>query len=135
MRAILIKDQNHHKNELEDIIGQLQDIEIIAQSHTANDASIQCALHSPEFVIIDTLANDEDIPEIVARIKQDFPTVKVFVLTCGKDDRLAVKVKEAGADLVARRTISLNEWRQLIRYAQKHYRVYSNPYAKPNDPQ
>jgi len=127
MRAVLIKDQNHHKNELEDIIGQLPDIEIVAESYTANDAAIQCAIHSPEFVIIDTLANDADTPGIVARIKQDFPAIKVFVLTGGKDDPLAFKVKAAGADLVARRTISLNEWRQLIRYAQKHYRVYSNP--------
>lgn len=134
MRAVLIQEQKHRRDRLEDIISQLTDIEIVMQSDNVADVLEQCAIHVPEFIIFDVLSNDEDIPGYVARIKQDFFNIKVFVLTRAKDDDLAFKAKEAGADIVAPRTTSLDEWRQLIQYAQKHYRVYQSSYWEPNKP-
>lgn len=124
MKAVLIRNQYPHKDKLEDMLGHLPDIEIVMQSDNVSDAPELCATYVPDMIIMDCFAKDDRIPGCVARIKQDFPGIKVFVLIGAKDDSLAYEAKEAGADVVARRNISPNEWRRLIRYVKKHYRVY-----------
>ena len=134
MKAVLIRNQYPHKDKLEDMLGHLPDIEIVMQSDNVSDAPELCATYVPDMIIMDCFAKDDRIPGCVARIKQDFPGIKVFVLIGAKDDSLAYEAKEAGADVVARRNISPNEWRRLIRYVKKHYRVYLNTCPEPCDP-
>lgn len=124
MKAVLIRNQYPHNDKLEDMLGHLPDIEIVMQSDNVSDAPELCATYVPDMIIMDCFAKDDRIPGCIARIKQDFPGIKVFVLIGAKDDSLAYEAKEAGADVVARRNISPNEWRRLIRYVKKHYRVY-----------
>lgn len=126
MKAVWIGSSGFPNDGPADILGQLPDIEVVMRSDHITDAPELCAIHMPELIVIDALAKNEGVPSHITRIKQDYPGVKVFVLTCENNDDLAHEAKEAGADIVAKRSISLDEWRQLIRYAQKHYRVYLN---------
>ncbi|NCB31209.1 MAG: response regulator transcription factor [Clostridia bacterium] len=134
MNAVLIIDQDPREEALYGIISQIPDIEIVMRSDSVDDALKLCEMHAAEIVIMDILSGDEEIPGYVARIKQAFFNMKVCVLLCDKDANLAYKVKEAGADIVAKGNITLDEWRQLIQYAKKHYRVYPNSNGQPKEP-
>lgn len=133
MRAVLIGNQCLRNDKLEDMLGHLPDVEIIMRSDNFSDAPELCATYAPDMIIMDYFAKDDGIPGCIARIKQDFPGIKVFVLIGAKDDGLASEAKEAGADVVARRNISPDEWRRLIQYVKKHYRVYLNTCPEPCD--
>jgi len=134
MRAVLIRSQNSCNDKLEAMLGHLPDIEIVAQSDTVSDALELCATYAPDLIIMDYFAIDKGIPGYVARIKQDYPGIKVFVLIYEKDEGLAYEAKEAGADVVTRKKISPDEWRRLIYYAKKNYRIYLNTCPEPCDP-
>lgn len=134
MKAVLIRNQYLHNDKPEDMLGHLPDIEIVMQSDNVSDVPELCATYVPDMIIMDYFSKDDGVPGYVARIKQDFPGIKVFVLIGAKDDGLAYEAKEAGADVVARRNISPDEWRRLIQYVKKHYRVYLNTCPEPCDP-
>ncbi len=134
MKAVLIRNQYSHNDKLENMIVSLPDIEIVMQSDNVSDAPELCATYAPDLIIMEYSTKEEGIPGYVACVKQDYPTLKVFVLIDENDNGLAYEAKEAGADVVARRNISPDEWRRLIQYVKKHYRVYLNIYPEPCNP-
>lgn len=134
MRAVLIGDRYSRSDRLVKMLGQIPDIEIVAQSKISGDAPELCTVHMPDLLLMDVSAKDDGVLEHAAHIKRDFPDIKVFVMTDAKDDGLALKAKEAGADIIARKNLSLDEFRQLIRYSQKHYRVFPSARPEPQEP-
>jgi len=124
MNVVYIEDQNLLASTLVKAINQIPDIDIVAQSDKASDALKLCQIHHPDLVIMDIFTNDGDGIEYTSRIKQAFPEIKVLILTGVEQDWLVKAAEEAGADLFARKNLSLNELTELIQYAQKPYRVF-----------
>jgi DNA-binding NarL/FixJ family response regulator len=113
---------------------QVPDIEIVMQSDNAGDAPALCSAYTPDLLVMDILSKDWGLLEYIPHIKQGFPAIKVFVMIGVKDNRLALKAKEAGADIVARKNISLDDFKQLIRLSQKHYRVFPHTLPDSKEP-
>lgn len=132
MRAILIQDRYARGNRLIKMLEKIPEIEIVMQSDRAGDAPELCAEHNPDLVILNVFSKDRSALASTGRIKQEFPDIKVFVIIGAKDEDLAREARDAGADVVGRKPLSLDELKQLIRYSQKHYRVF--PKARSRDP-
>lgn len=124
MKVVYIEDQNLLASTLVKALNQIPDMEIAAQSDKASDALKLCQMHHPDLVIMDIYTNDGNGIEYTARIKQAFPQTKVLILTGVEEDWLVKAAEDAGADLFARKNLSLNELTELIQYARKPYRVF-----------
>jgi two-component system, NarL family, vancomycin resistance associated response regulator VraR len=134
MRVVVIENRDLHGGTLTVMLGKVPGIEIVGQSDTAGDTPALCMEHTPDIVIMDISMKDTSGLDYTAYIKRDFPDIKVFVVTGSKDDNLAQKAKEAGADIVAWRNLSMDEFEQMIRFAQKPYRVYPGIFSDDQEP-
>ena len=132
MRAVLIHDRYSRGGRLVKMLEKIPDIEMVTQSENIGDVPELCTAHTPDLLIMNTFSKTISSLEYISYVKQNFPDVKVFVMTGAKDDDLAIKAKKAGADIVARKNLSLDELIHIIRYSQKHYRIFANT---QNDPQ
>jgi|LSQX01.3.fsa_nt_gb DNA-binding NarL/FixJ family response regulator len=124
MKVIYIEDQNLLASTLVKVMNQIPDMEIVAQSDKASDAFRLCQIHHPDLVIMDIFTNDGNGIESTVLIKKFFPQIKVLILTGVEEDWLVKAAEEAGADLFARKNLSLNELTDLIQYARMPYRVF-----------
>ncbi len=124
MKVVLIEDQNLLSGTLKKALEQMEDMQIVAQSDSADEALQLCEIHQPDLVIMDIFTREGNGIECTARIKRAFPSIKVLVFTGVEDDHLVRAAQDAGADLFARKSLSLEEFTQLIQYASKPYRVF-----------
>jgi|GEM_PF-936510 len=124
MKVVLIEDQNLLSSTLIKALEGAPDVEVVAHSDRASDAMQLCRTHQPDVVIMDIFTRDGNGIECTAQLKQAFPQVKVLILTGVQDDRLVQAAEEAGADLFARKSISLDELLEFVAYAKRPYRVF-----------
>ncbi len=136
MKIILIEDQNLLSTTLAKAFEQVADIEVVGRSDKASEAPDMCRRLQPDIVVMDVFTNDGSGIDYTARIKRDFPAIKVLVMTGVEDDRLVQAAEEAGADMFFWKNTSLEELTEFIRYAQKSYRVFpslnSDNHKKPS---
>ena len=134
MRAVLIHDRHSRSIRFSKMLAKIPDMEIVMQSHSPGDAQELCAEYTPDLLIMNTFSKETSSLENIAHIKQEFPDIKVFIMIGTMDDGIALKAKEAGADIVARKNLSQDELAQLIRYSQKHYRVFPKTCPDSQEP-
>lgn len=134
MRVLLIEDQNLLSSTIVTAMENAPDIEIVGQSDKASEAVELCKTLRPDIVIMDIFTKEGNGIECTAQIKKAFPNIKVLVITGVEDERMVHAAEEAGADLFAWKSMSLDELKELIRYARKPYRVFPRvqpEYLKP----
>jgi len=124
MKLVLIEDQILLSSTLIKALGQIPDISIAAYSDKASEAINLCRMHHPDLVIMDIFTNGGSGIEATAQIKQLFPEIKVFILTGIEDDHLIKAAEDAGADIFARKSMSLDELTEFIQLAHKPYRIF-----------
>lgn len=124
MRVLLIEDQNLLSSTMVTALENAPDIEIVGQSEKASEAMELCMNLRPDIVIMDIFTKEGNGIECTAQIKKAFPDTKVLVITGVEDERMVHAAEEAGADLFAWKSMSLDELTELIRYAKKPYRVF-----------
>lgn len=134
MKVLLIRGRHSCSDRLVGMLKKVPDLEIVMQWDNAGDVTELCAEHTPDLLMMEALSKEWSVLEYIPQIKQSFPDIKVFVLTEAKDNISVLKAREAGADIVARKNLSLDELTQLIHYSQKHYRVFPNTRLDPQGP-
>lgn len=124
MKIVLIEDQTLLSTTLAKVFELVPDIEVVGRSDKASDAPDLCRRLQPDIVVMDVFTNEGNGIDYTARIKRDFPAIKVLVMTGVEDDRLVQAAEEAGADMFFWKNTSLEELTEFIRYAQKSYRLF-----------
>ena len=124
MQIVLIEDQKLLSSMLSHVLEQNPDIRVVGQSDKASDVIRLCKECRPDIVIMDVFTKDGNGIEYTARLKQDFPNIKVLVMTGVEDDRLVRAAEEAGADLFVWKNLSLDELMEFIQNAEKPYRIF-----------
>lgn len=133
MIVVLIEDQALLRSTLITALSQLPEYHLAAYSDKASDAVQLCRAHHPDLVIMDIFTSDGNGIDCAAEVKRLFPAVKVMILTGVEDDRLVQAAEEAGADLFAYKSLSLEEFVQLLGNAGKPYRIFPTPKAAGTD--
>lgn len=134
MKVILIEDQNLLAITLIHALEQDNDIEVVGHSDKASDVLQLCEEHQPDLVIMDVFTREGNGIDYTAKLKRRFPEIKVMVITGIEDDHLVKNAETAGADVFVRKDITLDELRELIRYASKSYRVFPKTSLAPDEP-
>jgi len=87
------------------IIGQ-PDIQVIGEAANGAEALEQALHFRPDVIVMDISMPEMDGIEATRRIKAELPEVRVIGLTMHDDDQLIGAMRQAGAEVVLRKTIS-----------------------------
>jgi CheY-like chemotaxis protein len=87
------------------IIGQ-PDIQVIGEAANGAEALEQALHFRPDVIVMDISMPEMDGIEATRRIKAELPEVRVIGLTMHDDDQLIGAMKQAGAEVVLRKTVS-----------------------------
>lgn len=98
IKVMICDDIADIRDYYREIIRTQEDMEVIAEAETMEDAVEKALVHRPDIILMD-MQMDEEKSGIVAteRIMQLLPETKVIVLTIHNDDDLVVDAYMAGA--------------------------------------
>ena len=116
--ALIVAKPGHLRNGLQSLLRTIPQIEILAESH---DPSILLKMNEeirPELILVDAGLIDEANWSAITKIKADWPSTKVFVLT--ENDQQGQTAKEAGADFCLLKGFPATELAHLIEISLSH---------------
>lgn len=98
IRVVIADDDDIFRNGLKVIIEQDGDIKVCGLAGNGNTAYNLCKTENPDIVLMDMQMPDCDGGNATLKIKQDFPGIKVLVLTTFDDKATVIKALSSGAD-------------------------------------
>lgn len=98
IRVVIADDDDIFRNGLKVIIEQDSDIKVCGLADNGNTAYNLCKTEKPDIVLMDMQMPDCDGGNATLKIKQDFPGIKVLVLTTFDDKATVSKALSSGAD-------------------------------------
>ena len=98
IKVIIADDDEIFRNGLKIIIEQDSDIKVCGLAGDGNAAYNLCKSENPDIVLMDMQMPYCDGSSATYKIKQDFPNIKVLVLTTFDDKATITKALSSGAD-------------------------------------
>lgn len=98
IKVLIADDIRILRQGLEAILSQDSDIEVVATASDGEEAYIMCQLYKPDVVLMDMRMPEFDGEYGTRKIKQDFPDIKVLILTTFDDNETISKALSSGAD-------------------------------------
>jgi two-component system response regulator DevR len=96
IRVMLVDDHQMVVQGLLRILGEQNDIEVVATAGTVEDAAASARMHRPDVVLMDYDLPDGNGIQAAERIRADRPDTKVVMLTSFTDESVLVAAIEAG---------------------------------------
>jgi NarL family two-component system response regulator LiaR len=82
IRVLVVDDYEIIRVGLRSVLSCYPDIEVVGEiAHSRNVLQACDALH-PDVILMDFTLDDDDGTQITRRLRQDFPHIKVIILTC-----------------------------------------------------
>lgn len=97
IKLLLADDQDILTEGLKLILGAEEDIEIIGTANNGKKTYDLCRLRHPDVVLMDIQMPEVNGVEATAMIKNDFPHIKIIVLTTFNDDEYIYDALKNGA--------------------------------------
>lgn len=82
---------------LRQVLSETEDIHVIAEAGTANDAIKLCRKHQADVMLLDITLPDRSGIEALQYIKKDNPNISVLMLSMHREDQYALRALKAGA--------------------------------------
>lgn len=98
IKVIIADDDDIFRNGLKIIIEQDKDIKVCGLAGDGNAAYNLCKSENPDIVLMDMQMPYRDGSDATFKIKQEFPNIKVLVLTTFDDKATVSKALTSGAD-------------------------------------
>jgi NarL family two-component system response regulator LiaR len=86
IRVILVDDHKHVHDAVQVALDQAEDIDLVAQGGTGEEAVILCQQYRPDVALLDIVMPGMDGLTALRRLKQTCPDVKILVLSSFQDD-------------------------------------------------
>jgi len=96
-RILVVDDHKVVRKGLRTFISVNDDLELVGEAGNGEEAIEQVAALGPDVVLMDLKMPVMDGPTAIARIRDDFPDVRIVALTSFDDESLAQRALEAGA--------------------------------------
>jgi two-component system response regulator NreC len=96
-KLLLVDDHTVIRSGLRMLLDNEEDVEIIAEAGTAEEALEKAVQHKPDVVVMDIGLPDQSGIEVAAKIKDRLPKVAIVALTIHEDEEYFFKMLEAGA--------------------------------------
>jgi len=98
IRLLLVDDHEIVRTGLSMLLESEQDIKIIGQASSGNQALEMAAQLHPDVVIMDITLPDISGIEVTRRLKEQYPEIAVVALTIHEDQQYFFEMLQAGAD-------------------------------------
>ena len=98
IRVVIADDIQILRQGLKAIFSQDEEIKVVGLAADGKEALELCRLHRPDVVLMDMRMPEFDGSWGISRIKEQFPEIKVLVLTTFDDDETVETAIENGAD-------------------------------------
>lgn len=82
---------------LRQVLSETEDIHVVAEAGTANDAIKLCRTHPADVMLLDITLPDRSGIEALQYIKKDNPQISVLMLSMHREDQYALRALKAGA--------------------------------------
>lgn len=97
IRVLLVDDQNLVREGLKSLLNAQADIDVIAEAENGQMAIDQVKTHQPDVVLMDVRMPKMDGVVATQILSQDFPGVKVMILSTFDDDDFVADAMQSGA--------------------------------------
>lgn len=121
IRLLLVDDQDLVRRGLKALLKLDADLEIVGEASNGREAIALIPSLQPDVVLMDVRMPEMDGVAATKLIGQQFPGVKVLVLTTFDDDDYVSRALQAGASGYLLKDVSLEELAQTIRFVHKGY--------------
>ncbi|MBF2075171.1 MAG: response regulator transcription factor [Synechococcales cyanobacterium C42_A2020_086] len=121
IRLLLVDDQSLICQGLKAMLSLEPDLEIVGIAHNGEAALEQVALLQPDVVLMDVRMPVMDGREATRAITQQYPQVKVLVLSTFDDDQYIADAMRAGAKGYLLKDMPSEELAQAIRFVHSGY--------------
>lgn len=117
IRVILVDDHTMVRRGLATFLRVFDDLELVGEAATGEEAIQLCARLMPDVVLMDLSMPDMDGVTATRIIRQRFPTVQVLALTSFPEKELVQNALQAGVIGYLLKDVTANELAQAIRAA------------------
>ncbi|MFC1942892.1 response regulator [Chloroflexota bacterium] len=115
IRVVLVDDHLILREGIRSLLDKVPDIEMIGEAENGNEAITKVAELMPDVVLMDITMAGLNGLEATRRIKQQYPSVKVLILTMHETDQYLSEMLEAGASGYVVKTTTSSELISAIR--------------------
>ncbi|PLR87094.1 response regulator [Bacillus sp. V33-4] len=98
IRLMLVDDHAVLRDGLRNILGMEDDIEVVGEAISGDDALQKIGIIKPDIVVMDINMPNKNGVEVTAIIKKQYPNIKVLVLTMHSHDEFFMSAIREGAD-------------------------------------
>jgi DNA-binding NarL/FixJ family response regulator len=113
-RVILADDHGIVRDGLRALLGQLRDIEVVAEADNGRTAVELAKKHRPDLVILDVSMPDLNGIEAARHIHEAVPTARIIGLSMHADKRFVAEMLRAGASGYVLKDAAFEELHQAI---------------------
>ena len=117
IRVMIVDDHNVVRSGLSAFLMVFDDLDLIAEAGSGEEAVRLCAEHKPDVVLMDLMMPGMDGAEATAAIRSQFPATQVIALTSFREEDLVQRALKAGALSYLLKNVSADELADAIRAA------------------
>jgi len=81
IRVLLADDHRHIHEIVATVLGEVSDIELVAQASNGQEALLLCKEHQPDIALMDIVMPIMNGLEATQILRQEYPKIKVLVLS------------------------------------------------------
>jgi DNA-binding NarL/FixJ family response regulator len=128
IKIIIVEDQAMLRESLEHVIGEQNDMEVAGSTDDATNATELCRQLQPDLVLMDVVTkNNSSGITYTARIRAEFPNIKIVIMTALPEITFAEEARKAGAHSFMDKNMGNDHLFHVIRNTMKGYSIYSVP--------
>lgn len=117
IRVMVVDDHPVVRDGLKNMLLAFDDLELIGEAENGSAALALCQQNTPDVILMDILMPDMDGILATRAILEQYPQVKIIMLTSYPDDDLVQKSLEAGAIGYILKSVSIDSMAHAVRSA------------------
>lgn len=109
MRVLIVDDHATVRMALKIILDEIAEIAVVEEAESGHEAIALTQQHQPDLIIMDYLMSNMNGIETTRIIHEQYPKIKIIILTASFDALLKQDALEAGASLLMSKFGSIDD--------------------------
>jgi len=128
IKIFIVEDQTLLRDSLEHIIAEQADMEVVGKTNRASKAFELCRKLKPDLVLMDiVIGKNENGITWTAKIRQEFPDIKIVIMTSLPEITFIDKARKAGAHSYIYKNSGYQHLFYVIRSTMEGGGIYPGP--------
>ncbi len=115
IRVLIVEDHTIVRAGIRALLDRREDIQLVAEARDGREALEAIRTHGPDIVLLDISMPGLNGLEVAARVSQDYPGVRVIMLSMHQDEEYVIRALRAGAAGYLAKNAELEELHVAIR--------------------